>query len=106
MSGWVFRVRWSRDEWGPCGIDLRQPIAVQIAVSDCRLWPPEVVGILRVPAGNARVVRGQIQQRKDPSCRRKVEITRSNDLTQDGVPYGSWRAAPEGRDLTLFGGSC
>src|SRR6476620_6873684 len=102
MSGGVFRVRWRRDKRRPVSIGGGGLVSIGIAALNRRYWTPEVVSILRVPAGDACVSRSKIHERKGSGGRRQVEVARCEDLVQCGVPNRGRRSPPEESDLRLF----
>src|SRR5829696_9543473 len=97
------RRRWK--QWRPGNIPKCRVVAIEVAVADRRLRPPEVVRILGIPAGDPRVGGGEIHQRENIRRVGDVKTAGVDHLACDTIPDGRRGAEPEACDLGLLGGS-
>ena len=56
MRARVFRVHRRVVDWLPTRLTISGRIAINIAVSNCRDWPPEIVMVLGVEHSDKRLV--------------------------------------------------
>ncbi len=103
VGGRIVRNRGCVEERLPVRVGQGALVAVQVAGSNGRDWPPEVVEVAGFPTCDEAVRHGHIQQGKEPGTVPWVEVGGSRHNARDPVPTGDGTLVPEAGDGALLG---